>query len=35
MASTTGGLWVSADCGKEWQSVSRDLPPVAMLHFVK
>ena len=35
MASITGGLWVSADCGEEWQSVSRDLPPVAMLQFVK
>ena len=29
------GLWVSADAGEAWQCVSRDLPPVAMLHFVK
>ena len=35
MASTTGGLWVSSSSGETWQSVSRDLPPVAMLQFVK
>ena len=35
LASTTGGLWVSTDSGDQWQSVSRDLPPVAMVHFVK
>mgnify|MGYP002776389071 CR=1 FL=1 len=33
MASTTGGLWVSADGGEHWQRVSSDLPPVAMLRF--
>ena len=33
MASTTGGLWVSADAGEQWQSLSRDLPPVAVLKF--
>ena len=34
MASTTGGLWVSADAGEHWQCVSRDLPPVAALTWV-
>jgi photosystem II stability/assembly factor-like uncharacterized protein len=34
MASTTGGLWVSASAGESWQCVSRDLPPVAALRFV-
>ncbi len=33
MASTTGGLWLSGDAGEHWQSVSNDLPPVAMLRF--
>ena len=33
MASTTGGLWVSADAGETWQALSRDLPPVAVLRF--
>ena len=33
MASTTGGLWVSADAGEHWHRVSIDLPPVAMLRF--
>lgn len=33
MASTTGGLWVSADAGEHWLRVSSDLPPVAMLRF--
>ncbi len=34
MASTTGGLWVSADAGEAWTCLSRDLPPVAVLRFV-
>lgn len=34
MASTTGGLWVSADAGEHWHTVSQDLPPVAALGFV-
>jgi len=34
MASTTGGLWISADAGEHWAAVSNDLPPVAMLRFV-
>lgn len=34
MASTTGGLWISADAGEHWTVVSNDLPPVAMLRFV-
>jgi hypothetical protein len=33
MASTTGGLWVSADAGESWQCLSRDLAPVAVLRF--
>lgn len=31
MASTTGGLWVSADAGEHWHTVSQDLPPVAAM----
>lgn len=31
MASTTGGLWISADAGEQWHCVSRDLPPVAAI----
>lgn len=34
MASTTGGLWISADAGESWLGVAPDLPPVAALHFV-
>lgn len=34
MASTTGGLWTSADAGESWHMVSRDLPPVAVVRFV-
>jgi hypothetical protein len=34
MASTTGGLWVSASAGESWHCVSRDLPPVAALRFI-
>lgn len=33
MASTTGALWTSADAGESWLAVSRDLPPVAVVHF--
>jgi hypothetical protein len=33
MASTTGGLWASADAGERWQSVARDLAPVAVVRF--
>ena len=33
MASTTGGLWISADSGEQWHTVSQDLPPVAALVF--
>jgi photosystem II stability/assembly factor-like uncharacterized protein len=32
-ASTTGGLWVSGDAGDSWQTVSQDLPPVAVVQF--
>jgi photosystem II stability/assembly factor-like uncharacterized protein len=34
MASTTGGLWLSANAGEAWHCVSRDLPPMAALQFV-
>jgi photosystem II stability/assembly factor-like uncharacterized protein len=34
MASTTGGLWLSANAGKVWHCVSRDLPPLSALQFV-
>lgn len=33
MASTTGALWVSGDAGEHWQSVARDLAPVAAVRF--
>ncbi len=33
MASTTGGLWASADAGEHWHGISNDLPPVAALRF--
>ena len=33
LASTTGGLWVSANAGERWQCVSNDLPPVAAVKF--
>ena len=33
LASTTGGLWTSADAGASWHCVSRDLPPVAAVRF--
>ena len=35
MASTTGGLWLSANAGEAWHCVSRDLPPLAALRFVQ
>ena len=34
MASTTSGLWVSANAGEGWHDVLRDLPPVAAPEFV-
>jgi photosystem II stability/assembly factor-like uncharacterized protein len=34
LASTTGGLWLSANSGERWQCVSNDLPPVAAVKFV-
>lgn len=33
MGSTTGGLWVSEDGGSQWDCLSRDLPPIAVLRF--
>ena len=33
LASTTGGLWVSANAGEQWQCLSNDLPPITMVHF--
>jgi hypothetical protein len=33
MASTTGSLWVSADAGERWQTISQHLPPVAVVKF--
>lgn len=33
MASTTGGLWLSADQGDSWQALSLNLPPVYALTF--
>lgn len=35
LSSTTGGLWISPDEGKEWHCISRDLPPVAALGWVR
>ncbi len=34
MASTTGNMWLSSDAGEIWQTVSQNLPPVAVLRFV-
>lgn len=34
MASTTGSLWVSGDAGESWQTVSQNLPPVAVVKFL-
>jgi photosystem II stability/assembly factor-like uncharacterized protein len=34
LGTTTGGLWVSADAGESWQTISRDLPPIAAVRFV-
>lgn len=31
MGSTTGGLWASEDGGSNWQCLSRDLPPIAVV----
>jgi photosystem II stability/assembly factor-like uncharacterized protein len=33
MASTTGGLWASADAGAHWACISQHLPPIAVLAF--
>lgn len=33
MGSTTGGLWVSEDCGERWSCVSAHLPPVYCVRF--
>lgn len=33
MASTTGGLWASADGGDSWQTVSQSLPPIYAVRF--
>ena len=34
LASTTGGLWVSADAGERWHLVSNDPPPMAALRWM-
>lgn len=34
MASTTGNMWLSHDTGESWQTVSGNLPPVAVVRFV-
>ena len=34
MASTTGSLWLSGDAGESWNTVSQNLPPVAVVKFV-
>lgn len=34
MASTTGNMWLSHDAGESWQTVSGNLPPVAVVRFV-
>ena len=31
--STTGGLWISADCGDSWQAIDARLPPIAVVRF--
>ncbi|MEO6293477.1 MAG: exo-alpha-sialidase [Burkholderiaceae bacterium] len=33
MASTTGNMWLSHDAGESWQTVSGNLPPVAVVRF--
>jgi photosystem II stability/assembly factor-like uncharacterized protein len=33
MGSTTGGLWTTADGGREWQAVAARLPPIACVRF--
>ena len=33
LASTTGGLWLSANAGLGWHCVPHDLPPVAAVRF--
>jgi hypothetical protein len=35
LGTTTGGLWVSANAGENWQGVSRDFPPIAALKFAQ
>jgi hypothetical protein len=35
LSSTTGGLWISPDAGEQWHCISRDLPPVAALGWVR
>ncbi|AKU23055.1 hypothetical protein [Massilia sp. NR 4-1] len=34
MASTTGGVWLSANGGDYWQTISLNLPPVYAVRFV-
>jgi photosystem II stability/assembly factor-like uncharacterized protein len=34
MASTTGSLWTSNDAGESWETVSANLPPVAVVKFI-
>jgi hypothetical protein len=33
MASTSGGLWASADGGDAWQAVATRLPPAVAVRF--
>jgi hypothetical protein len=35
LSSTTGGLWISPDAGEQWHCISRDLPPVAALGWLR
>ena len=34
LASTAGNMWLSHDAGENWQTVSENLPPVAVVRFV-
>jgi hypothetical protein len=33
MGSTTGSVWLSADAGDQWKTVSNHLPPVYAVRF--
>jgi hypothetical protein len=33
LGSTSGGLWISEDCGDSWRAPEARLPPISVVRF--